>query len=247
MPELTNLDRVNDHARDAIRDYASRLLELHGDNLISLAVYGSAARGDFSPKRSDINLALVVRKLDVETLSRTLKLAARGLRRRIVPPLFLTREYISSSLDVFPLEFQEMRDCHVNIFGDDVLADIEIKPSDLRLECEQQVKGKMLRLRQAYLELGRSTKGIELLLHQSLNSLVPVLRGLLTLKGQKPSTSKDEVITAAAKEFGIDSSPFLAVFRDKLGDEKISGQEAPHVLELFLQQIARLAKQVDTL
>jgi predicted nucleotidyltransferase len=247
MPELINLERLNEHVRSAVSDYVGQLLELHGGNILAVAVYGSAARGDFTPKRSDVNLAVLVRNLDLETLSKSLKLVARGIRRRIVPPLFLTSEYISSSLDVFPLEFQDMRDSHVIVFGEDFLADVEVDVADLRRECEQQVKGHMLRLRQAYLELGRSAKGIELLLHKSLNSLIPVLRGMLTVKGNAAPAAKEETINAAAKEFGIDAAPFLAVLKDKAGDEKIQGKEAGQVLEEVLAQVRRLAKTVDAL
>jgi len=247
MPELTNLEQLDEHARIAVADYVHRLLEVHGDNVLSVAVYGSAARGDFTPKRSDVNLAVLLRELNVGVLGKTLKLVARGIKRRIVPPLFLTKEYISSSLDVFPLEFQDMRDSHVILFGEDFLADLEVDVADLRRQCEQQVKGHMLRLRQAYLELGRSAKGIELLLHRSLNSLIPVLRGMLTVKGIAPPASKQEVINAAAKEFGIDAAPLLAVLKDKAGDEKIEGKEAAQVLEEVLAQVRKLAKTVDAL
>jgi len=247
MPELANIERLDEYVRESVADYVNRLLELHGDNLLSVAVYGSAARGDFTPKRSDVNLAVLLRDLKLDDLTGSLKLVARGIKRRIVAPLFLTREYISSSLDVFPLEFMDMRDSHVILFGEDFLADLKIEIPDLRRQCEREMKGLLLRLRQAYLELGRSAKGIELLLHKSLNSLIPILRGVLTVKGVAAPEGKEGTLRVAAGECEIDAAPLLAVLRDKVGDEKIEGKDAAQVLEDVLAQVRKLAKAVDAL
>ena len=67
--------------------------------------------------------------------------------------MFLTRDYVLNSLDVFPIEFSEIKDQYKVIFGDDIFKDVEIPSKDVRLLCEQQVKGKLLHLRQAYVEV----------------------------------------------------------------------------------------------
>jgi predicted nucleotidyltransferase len=49
-----------------IEQWAQELKQALGDNLVSVILYGSAARGDHVRARSDLNLMLVFKKLDLD-------------------------------------------------------------------------------------------------------------------------------------------------------------------------------------
>src|SRR5437667_194921 len=88
-----------------------------------------------------------------QTKNQTLDLVKWGRKHRISTPLFMTKEYVLHSTDVFPIEFTEIKERHRIIFGEDIFKDLDIPFKDMRLLCEQQIKGKLLHLRQAYLEI----------------------------------------------------------------------------------------------
>jgi predicted nucleotidyltransferase len=247
MKHLVNLERLPGEVRGRVASYGEEMIQLHGEKIDSIVVYGSATGINFVPKRSDVNLLIVVGDLDHDLLRRSLKLVDGGIKKRIAAPLFLTKENIERSLDVFPIEYQEMQDNHVVIYGEDPLAGIEIDPERLRLECEEQLRGKLVRLRQAYLEIGLRRKGIERLLKESLSALIPAFRGVLRLVGQEPSVRKDEVIKALASTFNMDGQVLLEVLHDQQADEKIGKEEAETFFGRYLEILTELTAAVDHL
>ena len=247
MNELINLDSLPQRVKEIVEPYSRAMVKLHGDSLESVVVYGSSTGKDFVPGKSNINLLLIFRELELRHLKRSLKLVARGRRKGIITPLFLTERHIRTSTDVFPVEFLEMKENHITIYGRDILNDLEIGKGNIRLQCEQQLKGKLIRLRQAYLEIGLKRKGVEALLIESLTSLIPTFRNMLRLKGREAPLAKDEVISKTASEFGVDGEVFLSILKDKRGDEKIAGQDADEFLGRYLEEIRKLAIAVDKL
>ena len=164
------------HTQDLLPDvekkfipYLKKMIEIHQGNLISVSLYGSATGHNYFPKGSDINSVFIFKTLNFITFQKSLKVVQRGLAQKIAAPLFLSQEYIQSSLDVFPIEFWDMKENHVVLFGEDILAQLQIKGEYLRLFCEQQIRGKLLRIRQAYLNVGLDRRKIRGLLKESLN------------------------------------------------------------------------------
>lgn len=245
--QLKNIEKIHERARAHLDDYVAGLDTELGSGLKAVSVYGSATGPDFVAKRSDINLVVVVDRLDEDVLTRLLDVVKWGMGKRIVPPLMLTPGDIEASLDVFPIEFLEIRDSHVVIAGDDFFSSIEAGPDELRLECESQLKATVLRTRQAYLEIGLRRKGAEEVLTTSLTSLIPVFRGMLRLKGVDPPRDKAGVVKALGSAFGVEIGTFLAILRDKAGDERIEGEEAHAVLARYIDEISNLAGRVDEL
>ncbi|MFH1868084.1 MAG: hypothetical protein ABH843_03845 [Candidatus Omnitrophota bacterium] len=246
MQNFKNIEKLTDEARKNFLPYAKEMLNIHKDNILSIFIYGSSASGDPMPGTSGINSTIVFKALGFLQLKDSLRVVDKGIRKRIAAPLFFTPEYINSSLDTFPLEFLEMKENNTVIFGEDLLADIEINASHIRFICEEQLKGKLIRIRQAYLEIGLRSKGIEVLIKESLGSLFPVFRGLLRLKGIKPPVKKEEAIGLLGETFGIDSNVFMAILKDKENDEKIGGLKTEAFLSKYIKQIERLAEISDS-
>jgi hypothetical protein len=247
MKSLVNIETLPEAARKRIVPFCEQMLQLHGETIESMVVYGSATGLNFVPKRSDVNLLIVVSELGYETLRQSLRLVDRGIKKKIAAPLFLTRQNIERSLDVFPIEFLEMKENHVVIYGEDPLGGIEIDPERLRLECEEQLRGKLVRLRQAYLEVGLGRKGIEMLLKESLSALIPTFRAMLRLKGLGPIREKEKVIDALASQFNVDGQAFLEVLHDQQADEKIGKQDAETFFGKYLEALDQLTVAVDRL
>jgi len=245
--DLKNLDRINSSITKVVVEYCERIISSVGAEVRSIAVYGSATGPDYIPKHSNINITVVVEEISHNTLRSLLETVRWGLKRKIVPPLLLTEDYILSSLDVFPIEFSEIKDTAVIVYGEDFFGSLKMDPGHLRLECESQLKAALLRTRQAYLELGLTKKGAERVLHTSLTSLIPVMRGLLRLKGIEPPRRKADVIMALGEAFGLDGSVFIAILQDKAGDEKIGDKEAHVVLGRYIEQLERLAEKSNQL
>ena len=258
---IINEKRLHIEVQKKFIPYFETMSDIHGDNLISVFIYGSATGENYVPKVSDINSVFVFKNLNPSILKSSLKAVSKGISKKIAAPLFMTKDYISSSLDVFPIEFLDMKENHILLYGEDVLSGLEINGEHIRLFCEQQLKGKLIRIRQAYLEVGLKKKGLEALLKESLNSLIPVFRNLIRLKEQQspggppneeasldakqPPGSKAEILRQLCQVFELDENVFLPIYKDTTNDEKIANQEIDVFLEKYLIQIKKLAGMVD--
>ena len=245
--EITNLDKLHKSAREIIEPYAKELVELLGDNIRSVIVYGSSIGEAFIPKRSNINLLVVCREITVAELKKCHKLVLKGRKKGIIAPLFLTQTHMETSSDVFPIEFLDMADFHQTIYGEDALSNLEIAQENLRLECEEQLKGKLIRIRQAYLESGADYKAVNRILKDSISSLIPILRGILRLTNKTPHFIKSDVISSVGKDFGIDTGIFLKVLSLKTGELTIPKSEIEETFEEYIKEIEKLAIIIDKL
>jgi hypothetical protein len=244
---LENLDRLHQSVRSDVETYCHKVISALGSGVKSISVYGSATGPDFIRGKSNVNLAIVVADLGQDVLTSMLEIVKWGAKKRIVPPLLLTADYIATSLDVFPIEFEEIKAGQALLMGDDHFSSIEVTPDHLRLECESQLKSAVLRTRQAYLEVGLARRGAEKVLHASLTSLIPVFRAMLRLKGAEVPRAKLDVVKSVGEAFGVDTGPFAAILKDKAGDQKIGGKAAHEVLGDYITRIEDLAGKVDHL
>lgn len=225
------------------RDYRSAFQ----DDLISIILYGSGARGEYVPKRSDINFLIVLTQQGMEQLDKALPHIPRWRKRRVSVPLFLTMEYIESALDTYPIEFMNMHSHHQIVFGKDVLEDIEFSPKDLRLQLERELRGKLLHLRQAFLRAGNNRPMLKAILSKSLPTFFSLFSALLYLKeGEKPKATA-EVFQSTAELAGLDGSLFNRLMEIKKGKLKGSKAELRETAMNYIRQIKKLVEFVDNM
>ncbi len=232
---------------DKFLPYFEKLKEFHGVNLISVFVYGSATGENFIAASSDINSVFVFKKVDFKVLQESLSFVTPGFKKRISAPLFLTREDITSSLDIFPIEFLEMKENYVQIYGEDILASVQVDDANIRIFCEQQIKGKLIRLRQAYFSAGRHHQSLSALLAETLNTLFPIFRNILRLKAKTPPTGKSEIIRQLCAEFGLQENAFMVIYRHKSGEKLMDKDILSEHFANFLGELSALAQKVDAL
>ncbi len=220
---------------------------IFGDDLISIIEYGSATGKDYRPGKSDINFMLVLSEEGIERLDRAFDIIKKWQKRNVAIPLFLTESYVGTSLDVFPIEYLNFQGNYVLVFGKDILKDLAFDREFIRLQCEREIKGKLLILREAFLETSGKGKALKGLIGQSISSFVAIFEALLYLKGQDLPNTKREIIKATAAEFDMDAGVFEKLLDIK--DEKVKpgDMEVMGLFKDYLREVRKLAKQVDTL
>ncbi|MDD4013352.1 MAG: hypothetical protein PHW14_04075 [Candidatus Omnitrophica bacterium] len=243
--DVMNLDRLPENAAKRVKPYLEKLIGVYGDKLVSVFAYGSVTGEGYDPRNSDINLAVVLEEAYLPALKPVLSVVREGFKAGITAPLFLTPTYIKMSLDVFPIEFDGMRDTRLVLYGKDALADISLNGEDIRRECEYQIKGRMVTLRQAYLEKAAGRRELEGLIKKGVKSLMPVFRALVKLKEGVPEMANDEVLKKLSCGYGVDTSALGSVLRDAKKDGKILGVEAEDFLSNLLSCLERLSEAVD--
>ncbi len=169
-----------------LQPFFQALREIAGKRLLAVCLSGSAVTPDYLPGISDLNTVIVLRELDLKFLQQLAPLGKKFSRRKIAAPLLITPDYIDTSLDVFPIEFLDLQLRHLVIEGPDLFQDLAIRDCDLRLQCEREIKARIIGLRQDYLAATGQRQQLAQALSRAFTSLMPVCRGIVRLYGQKP-------------------------------------------------------------
>jgi predicted nucleotidyltransferase len=217
-----------------------------GRGLESIILYGSGARGDYVAGKSDINFLVVLAADTALDLEKVLPLIPKWKKRSIATPLIMSRTFIASTLDVYPVEFLNMKRHYQVIYGEDALKDLAFDKPSLRLQCEREMKGKLLLLRTGFLETAGKTENLKRLLAASITAFLSIFNALLTLKDRKPPGGRREVVTVLAETFGIDATPFLRCIDLREGSKDLSLRDQKTVFESYVTEIEKLIKVVDT-
>ncbi|MDX9702004.1 MAG: hypothetical protein RBU23_03060 [Candidatus Auribacterota bacterium] len=240
-----NKNEIPPEHAGAITSFCESLIILHSKNLISVAVYGSAVTSNFVPKISNINIVCVFNELKMETMNNSLRVIKQAKKNNIVAPLFLTLDNIRSSLDTFPMEFLEIKENHRTVYGQKIFSQLDIPKENLRIQCEQQLKSQLVRLRQMYLEHGNDKKAIKSALITSFNSTFAIFRSLLRLAGVPVPELNEEVILKVNNTYSFDGQVFSDLLKDKKKLDKVVWRECDDIFAEYLLQLEVLANRVD--
>jgi hypothetical protein len=132
------------------------------------------------------------------------KLAAKWFRKRRIAPRFLSVRNVAGPARYFQIELLDMRDAHVVLYGEDVLAGLEVSRADMRWQLAHDVKRMRMRVKQQFWKAAGDPKLMRLILIQRFTSLVHLMRALLFLENRPASPGHLQVIEAAIQDFGID-------------------------------------------
>jgi len=244
---MENMARIPDQPQDIFVPLTEDYLDAFGRDLVSLMLYGSAAGGSYVKGKSDINLLVVLTPEGMSRLEDAFAPVKKWRKRNVAVPLVLTQEFISSSLDAYPIEFLNMQNHCVLIYGENVLASLEFKPEDLRLQIERELKSKIILLREGYLESEGSARRVRELIGRSLVALVSVFNAMLYLKQAGLPRQKKETIEEAGRVFGVDANVFARCFEIKAKEDHLSGEEVIGVFKKYLREVEKVCHRIDGL
>lgn len=227
-------------------DELVRQLQLaYGGGLRSVVLFGSAVAGEHNPKKSDYNVLVIVDSLPLERLRAVAAVSKAWAEDGNPPPLTFTTHEWKSSSDIFPMEYADILERHRVLYGAPPFDGIRVRPSDLRLQVENQAMGKLLQLRQAIMGAGGDSKLQVEVLEKSLSTLMVVFRGVSRLFGHAPSQDYEELTRSLAQRAGFSADPFVKVIRHVRGAEKIPRENAAGILEEYLAAMERLVAYVN--
>jgi len=210
----------------------------------SAVLYGSAARGDFIPGRSDVNLMLVLDEVTTPTLRELGRAFALWRKSTPEPPLLISRTEWARASDAFPIEITDMRLSYQVLRGADPLQGAQVDTGDLRQALEREFRGKLLRLRQGYASYAPEPAALGRLGLESAATILVLLRGVLTVLGRPVPVDSTELSTAAAGAIGFEPEHLLHVVQHRADREWRCG--APE-FENYMNAVEQTARLVDQL
>lgn len=237
--------KAPENVKQGLETFCTEVQNALEEDLISIILYGSIVKGEFSKLHSDVNLMVIVANAHVDTLTKIGLPFRTGRREWRLAVMLLTENDLQRSTDVFPAKFMTIQKDYKLLVGKDVLTDLEIADAHVRLRCEQEIKNHLLRLRQAYLQRGFKPELIEGILTQGITGFMHSLATLLTLKTGDTPTNQREIVAAAAKEFDLDDQTLKDVLDLKAGTLKKDAAGLRELFGFFLTTVQTVAEIVD--
>ena len=238
---------IAEEVRQTLKSYLIQLRKQLGTHLEAIIVYGSLARGEFVVGRSNINILLVVKECSRHILTSCGTLQRRWAKEGIVAPLLVTEEDLKQSFDLFPLEYGEIKEHHVLLEGQDPFLTCQINYGNLRVQCEQEIRGNLLRVRQRFIEGWARPEAIQALLPISFTALLPCLRSVLRLLGHPSNGSTGDTLDRLSGAIQFDQTVLQEVFNMKRGMSSPGVHELPYLYERYLQTMYDLVCRVEAL
>jgi predicted nucleotidyltransferase len=237
---MKTIKNPNDIVEKLIADFS----QAFGEKLISVILYGSAVSHEYRPGKSDINVAVILSDNEVSTISQITPYMNYWSKRGLATPFFMTKSYITESLDTFPIEFLDIKNAHRVLFGEDILSGLEIQREHLRLQCERELRGTSLHLRKAYIHSIKKPEALLDIIHISIRHLIPIFRALLVLEQRNIPATRADVVGLVEDSFNLEGGSLSCLFTQSIADVKKNGQV---VFDRYAKAIDALIKSIDAL
>ncbi len=241
-----NLGGLNPQVSNRLGTFIDEILKGCDKDIHSIYIVGSAVTPDFNEKRSDINSIIILHSMSLEFIEFLASLGKKYGKKRISAPLIMTEDYIKNSLDVFPIEFHDFRLIHKTVYGEDILKDLDIKKEYLRLQCERDIKTRLIGLRQGYISSAGDKRLIKELLIRSFTGCIPLFRAIIHLIGKKPPVLRQDVIKTLQDAF-VNSDIFDKLLLLKNDIIRPSTNELSLIFKDYYNAIEKMAERLDEL
>jgi|CeladaMinimDraft_18_1061708.scaffolds.fasta_scaffold00023_118 hypothetical protein len=232
---------------DSARKLTAELDRLLGGRLRSVVVYGSVARGEAIEGVSDVNVLVLLDRVDPETLRRLSPVAQKWAGAGNTPPLLMAWPEWRRAADAFAIELADMKDAHVMVHGEDPLRSLDVDPVELRLQAEHELRGKLLQLREGLVLAGTEGDQVGRLLLTALPSFTTYARTALRLAGRPVPDTTPDVLAAVATLTDADAAPLQHVWEARRQRRTVSASLDDPLVTGYYRFAERIADFVDTL
>jgi len=241
------MSKIPENPKDIFQEIIDDYKKLFGDELKGIILYGSAAGESYIRGKSDINFMILLSEEGIENLDRAFKTVAKWRKKKVATPLFLTTKYVATSLDVYPIEYLNFQRKHILVFGRDILKELEFNPDFVRLQCEREIKGKLLLLREAFLDTSGKKMALMEVISQSLPAFIAIFEALLYLQGRETPLEKRGIIRSVCELFDLDAVLFEKLIDIKEQKLKLNEATMNTLFKAYISEIRKLSILVDAL
>jgi hypothetical protein len=188
---------------------------------------------------------VVLKGMDLRFLKHLAPLGKKYGKKRLAAPLIMTPRYIRTSIDVFPIEFLNIKLLHHPVFGEDLFAGLDIQRVDLRNQCERELKVRLIGLRQGYLSSMGDPEILTDIFVTTISGYIPLFRGVVLLLGKEPPKTNEDVLDMLTAVSGVNTDVFREVLAEKKDRTKPSKERLNTIFESYYRAVEKLMEITD--
>ncbi len=227
--------------REGVVAFCKALAGTQGDGLISICLYGSALREEYAPGKSDINVLIVLERVDIGTLKRLRGTVVDG-RGRGIAPFFITLANLRTAADVFPVKFWSIREGYQVLAGKDVLEGLDIDEDLICLRLRQEMVSTLMRMRRYYFQ--RGGRGLTRLMANITPGLMENLRvAVFLVTGNMPT--RGEAIPKGSETFGLDADTLRNLASLRQREISLPPDESDRLFDSVITMLDKLLRALE--
>lgn len=161
-------------------NWPGMLQQALGDNLISAFLHGDCLVEGFNALERPWTVSFILRDNSTASIKPLQDLLREAKKENIEFRYFFTLKEIQTSEDVFPLEFLHIANRNVALAGAKPLPNYQPNAECLRLECERELRGLLIHLREAYIYLQQDRNPLGFFARANA-TLLPIMYGVYYL------------------------------------------------------------------
>jgi hypothetical protein len=240
-------ENLSPSLREIIAPFFQEILAAAAATIHSLYLVGGVLTEDYQEGATKIDSVIILKKMDLSFLDILAPLGRQYGQRGIAAPLIMDPGYLQGSVDVFPLEFFNFKLLHQALYGQDLLAALEINRQELRYQCERELKGKLIWLHRIYVSAMGDRKVLAGDIVRRFTGYLPLFRGILYLLGQEAAGGLQKALERLSPATGLETGVFEEIYAVQQNLTQPSPEEISSMFEKFYRATARLAEVVDGL
>jgi predicted nucleotidyltransferase len=222
-----------------------KLLAAAGDNLKALVLFGSAARGEYHERHSDLNVLCVLERAGAQEIEALHEAAAWWEQKKFPAPQIFTLDELRASADIFAIELLDMKAHHKMIYGEDFFEELAVPMQWHRLQVERELRTNWVKLRQGILLAPQKDTVFMGLMDASVSTFVTLFRHALIVLGENAPAGRREVVSDIARLVGARPESLLTVLDVREGKSQARDVNARETLREYLDLVERVTDQVD--
>lgn len=123
-----------------IEMFIDEMKKFFSDELISIIVYGSYAKGDFLKGFSDINILVLVKEFSADDMENFAGIFSKKFSSGQLKPVIFTPSIIKNSWDIFPFQWYEIKKYGLVVYGKDFRDEIVISKNAIREQLKREAR-----------------------------------------------------------------------------------------------------------
>jgi hypothetical protein len=230
-----------------LNQLVDRLKTAQGAGLVSVILYGSAASGQQQGSYSDLNVFCALERVGMAELQHAEPIVRWWRDQGNPSPLMMSRQETLTSTDCFPIEFHDMLERRRVLYGEDLIAGLQIDYSFYRAQVEHELRAKLLRLRSKAAGVLSERELLSRLMVESVSTFLILGRHALRLAAANAPWDRREIAAQLSQRFGVDPQAFYTLLDLRDGKSKPRQVEPAPLFEQYLQAMTTLVDSVDRL
>ena len=159
--------------------------------------------------------------------------------------LIMNKDEWYSSFDVYAIEYGDIKSNYKIIYGTNIVNDIVINKSELRLQCESELKDLLLKYKVNFLMNIDSNKEMARFLDVVIKTILVIFRSILRLNDSEVPYRAIDIVEFASRYLTFNKVVMTKLAKVKYENDSMSKKELAYIEAELFNDIQSMLKQVD--